>query len=164
MSDLKVKEGYLPGVVTQCLELHIDYYSKHWNFGEPFERKVKREMTAFFDVYQKGRDLFISIIGEDGQVEGTIAIDGHDAKKKGAHLRWFITSPKTKGSGAGNLLMGKVVEFCKERGYPLIYLTTFKGLEPARHLYEKFGFLLVREEEEDQWEGGVIEQLYRLTL
>ena len=41
------------------------------------------------------------------------------------------------------------------------YLTTFAGLDAARHLYETAGFVLEGESDADPWGGGVREQRFR---
>jgi N-acetylglutamate synthase-like GNAT family acetyltransferase len=97
-------------------------------------------------------------------IEGSISIDGTSELKNTAHLRWFIISDKLKGTGAGNYLMKKAVCFCQEAGFEKVYLWTFQGLVPARHLYEKFGFKLVEELPGEQWGTVVTEQRFELAL
>jgi hypothetical protein len=45
-----------------------------------------------------------------------------------------------------------------------VYLTTFVGLDPARHLYEKWGLILCEETEDNTWGVTVKEQFFQLTL
>jgi GNAT superfamily N-acetyltransferase len=68
------------------------------------------------------------------------------------------------GLGFGNRLMEEAISFCKKGGYRRIYLNTFEGLHPARHLYEKFGFKLIEQAEGMQWGTKVIEQKFELIL
>jgi GNAT superfamily N-acetyltransferase len=100
----------------------------------------------------------------DGNIEGAIIIDGTSENMNIAHLRWFITSDKLRGKGAGNYLMEKAVTFCKDAGYEKVYLWTFYGLLPARHLYEKFGFKLVEEHSGEQWGSTVTEQRFESEI
>ena len=60
--------------------------------------------------------------------------------------------------------MQEAVGFCKQRGYARVFLWTFRGLEPARHLYEKFGFRLAEEVEGEQWGKRVLEQRFVLDI
>ena len=48
-----------------------------------------------------------------------------------------------RGKGVGHRLIHAAVDFCHRNGYPRVYLWTFEGLLPARHLYETAGFQLV---------------------
>lgn len=155
--------GYLPGCIGRIVALHADYYHLNWGFGLFFEARVAKEMSEFLTRFDETRDGFWTIC-LNHQVEGSIAIDGIKAMTDGAHLRWFILSQEARGRGFGNRLMEEAIPFCKKRGYRKIYLCTFEGLHAARHLYEKFGFTLVEENEGTQWGTKVIEQKFELTL
>jgi len=48
-------------------------------------------------------------------------------------------------------------------GY-IIYLWTFKGLEPARYLYEREGFRLCKAHEVRHWGQDIIEKMFELYL
>ena len=56
------------------------------------------------------------------------------------------------------------VDFCRQRGYPRIFLWTFQGLAAARHLYEKCGFGLCEEHDVAQWGQRIREQKFELNL
>lgn len=154
--------GYVPGAIGRVAELHAGYYSKAWDFGLYFEAKVASELSGFLRRADPARDGFWTAI-RDGRVEGSIAIDGANAGTEGAHLRWFILSETLRGRGVGNRLMQEALGFCRQRGYSRAYLWTFRGLEPARHLYEKFGFRLAEQIEGEQWGKRVLEQRYVLA-
>ena len=159
-----VIEGYRPGALAQAVALHMGYYAGAWNFGLAFETKVAAEMAAFLSRADADRDLFLAAYNREGDMVGTITIDGVEAARQGAHLRWFVTSDAARGHGLGRGLLGRAVKFCDDRGYGLVYLTTFAGLDAARHLYEAFGFELVAESDVDQWQGGVTEQRFERRL
>jgi len=163
MANIKIEKGYVPGSIGRVAELHGIYYYKNWDFKFFFEAKVATEISEFLGRYNEKQDGFwIASIG--GRVEGSITIDGIHAEKEGAHLRWFIISDVLRGKGFGNCLMNKAIDFCREKKYQRIYLWTFKGLDAARHLYEKNGFKLVEEFTGDQWGTKVEEQRFELLL
>lgn len=163
MEDDIIKNGYIPGVIGRVAQLHALYYFKHWGFGSFFESKVASEMAAFIDRYQENKDgLWTAVI--NNSIEGAIVIDGTDGHQKGAHLRWFIVSDSLRGKGAGSKLIDAAVTFCREKGYPSVYLWTFEGLEAARHLYEKAGFRLVEQRSGRQWGKTVNEQRFVADL
>ena len=155
--------GYVRGAIGRVAELHARYYSKAWDFGLYFEAKVATELSQFLRRFDPGRDGFWTA-SQNGRVEGSIAIDSAHADTDGAHLRWFILSDALRGVGIGNRLMQEAVGFCREREYSRVFLWTFQGLDPARHLYEKFGFRLAQEIEAEQWGKRVLEQRYVLDL
>jgi GNAT superfamily N-acetyltransferase len=158
---VSVEKGYIPGCIGRICELHARFYSKLVGFGLPFESKVARELAEFCTRYDGQRDgLWLAIY--DGQVHGSIAIDGVHADGEGAHLRWFITSDEIRGGGTGTALLSAAMDFCKIRSYQQVYLWTFAGLNSARHLYEKFGFRLVHQQRGAQWGLEVDEQRFEL--
>lgn len=162
MSRLIFK-GYTPGVIGRIVELHARYYHKHWGLGLFFETKVALEMAEFFSRFDKSRDGFW-YVRKDDQIEGSIAIDGINAKKEGAHLRWFILSPKIQGQGFGKKLIKEAINFCKKKKYGSIYLWTFEGLNIARHIYENYGFKLVEQKRGTRWGIKLNEQRFELHL
>jgi len=163
MVDVKMTKGYIPGSIGRIAELHGTYYHQHWDFKLFFEAKVATEISEFLARYNEKQDGFwTASIG--GRVEGSITIDGIHAEKEGAHLCWFIVSDVMRGKGVGNWLMNEAIGFCRNKKYQRIYLWTFKGLDAARHIYEKNGFRLAKEFTGDQWGTKVEEQQFELLL
>ena len=163
MVDQTIYKGYIPGLIGSVTGLHANYYSKYWGFGSFFEAKVASEMSEFINRYNENWDSIWRIVHQS-KIVGSLTIDGIGIRKQGAHLRWFIVGEAVQGKGFGNLLMDKAVKFCKDKGYERIYLWTFFGLEAARHLYEKYGFLLVEEKKGKHWGQEVLEQKFELIV
>jgi GNAT superfamily N-acetyltransferase len=161
MPEIRIEKGYVPGSLGRVAELHGTYYHRDWGFGLFFEAKVATELSQFLARYDENRDGFWTASVED-RVEGSISIDGIHAQSEGAHLRWFIVSDALRGKGAGNRLIDTAVSFCRSKGYKTVYLWTFEGLDPARHLYEKAGFKLTEEHRGTQWGTEVNEQRFQL--
>jgi GNAT superfamily N-acetyltransferase len=160
--NVNIHQGYLPGVIGRVAELHASYYSQSAGFGVYFECKVARELAAFFESYDEGRDaMWFALV--DGNVEGSIAVDGTHAVQGGAHLRWFITSDKLRGRGTGNALLAAALDLCRAQKYERVFLWTFSGLSAARHLYEKVGFRLIHEQAGSRWGPQVSEQRFELS-
>jgi GNAT superfamily N-acetyltransferase len=152
--------GYRPGLIADIVRLHAEYYARDWGFGLPFEAKVAGELSAFMRDFRPGLDFFAAQDDDNGRLLGTISLEGPTSTEPLAHLRWFITSDGARGTGLGRRLMDQAIAHVDSKGFPGVYLTTFAGLGPARHLYESFGFALVAEAERDQWSGGVREQRF----
>ncbi len=155
--NIVIEEGYSPGCIGNIAALHAQVYHRLVGFGVHFEAKVATELSSFCTGYVKGRDgLWLAL--RDGRLEGSIAIDGSQAGRDGAGLRWFITSDAIRGSGTGKRLLAAAMDFCLERRYERIRLWTFEGLHAARHLYESAGFMLVHEQRGTRWGTEVNEQ------
>lgn len=159
----RLHAGYLPGCIGRIAEMHGRYYAREAGFGVAFESKVARELAAFCERLDSTRDgLWLAL--RDGRVEGSVALDGLDADGEGAHLRWFIVADELRGGGSGSRLLEAALTHCRQRGYRRVYLWTFAGLAAARHLYEKHGFRLVREQRGSQWGYEVDEQRFELNI
>jgi GNAT superfamily N-acetyltransferase len=157
--------GYVPGVLGWATYMQGTYYHTHWGLGLYFEAKVATELADFLNRLDASHDgVWAAHI--NGTIVGTVFIDGHDADGQGARLRWFIIDPQYQGQGIGNQLMQEAMAFCDHAGFKRVYLTTFAGLNTARHLYEKFGFRLCHEEDGSHLTGvsTLVEQVFeRIT-
>jgi GNAT superfamily N-acetyltransferase len=163
MDGIKLISGYIPGAIGRVAGLHGTYYSRYWNFGLFFEAKVATELSEFLSRFDKRRDGFW-IAENNENIAGSLSIDGIEGSTKGARLRWFIVDPGMQGRGIGRMLMHEAVSFCRTAGHPKIYLTTFAGLDPAKHLYESFGFILCEEWDDAHWGKPVMAQKFELYL
>jgi len=153
-------EDYVPGALAEVVALHMAYYAPRWGFGMAFETKVARELSQFLVRRRPDTDLFLVARAPDGSCAGSITLDCIEANEKGAHLRWFIVNQAYAGLGLGRALIDRVIDHCDQMAISRTYLTTFAGLHAARSLYESVGFRLVEEQNQDQWSGGVGEQLF----
>lgn len=158
-AKVRVESGYRPGVVGRTAFLHASYYGRHWGFGAVFESKVAAGMADF--ILRLDRPCNGLWTAQDGDVIlGMIAIDGEDLGETAAHLRWFILDETLRGQGLGARLLQEAVAFCDRQNFACIRLWTFKGLEAARGLYEKAGFVLEKEYSGSQWGKDVTEQIF----
>ncbi|MDP2788851.1 MAG: GNAT family N-acetyltransferase, partial [bacterium] len=81
-----------------------------------------------------------------------------------ARLRWFIVGSGYSGTGIGSALMEKALGFCRDAGHGKVFLWTFKGLDTARKIYEKCGFVLADEYEDGAWGNRITHQKFELNL
>ena len=162
MNEVKLS-GYIPGAIGRVTELHATYYKKHWDFDLFFESKVATEISEFLGRFDPARDGFwLTTIDE--KIVGAVVIDGSGVKTHEARLRWFVVDPEYQGRGIGQRLLSEAISFCKKANIHRIYLYSFAGLDPARHLYEKFGFVLREETQDKTWGKTVTEQTFELLL
>jgi GNAT superfamily N-acetyltransferase len=159
MSNVQIHSGYIPGAIGRVVELHATYYAQQWSFGLFFESKVATNLASFLNRFDEKHDGFWIAVHEQ-QIVGSISIDGSEAETRGGHLRWFILDSEYQGNGIGKQLLGEAICFCEQKHFQRVYLTTFAGLDPAPHLYEKWGFKLIEEEENNSWGVSMKEQMF----
>lgn len=159
IGDITIERGYRPGAVGRITEMHAVFYSQHAGFGCFFENKVANGLSTFVSLLKNPRNqLWLAI--QRGRIVGSIAIEGADAKRKGAHLRWFIVDEGIRGHGVGQDLLTQALEFCDRENFKETYLWTFDSLHSARHLYESRGFNLAEERIGSTWGKQVLEQRF----
>lgn len=155
----RIEEGPRPGCVLRIVALHTGYYVPTHGFGLLFEAKVAAGLGAFCQRYRAGVDgLWLALLGDS--IEGSVAIDAGESPGGPATLRWFITAPALRGQGAGRRLLRQALAFADGQGYPSVSLSTFAGLDAARHLYEAEGFVLAHQVPGSSWGVPVQEQTF----
>ena len=143
------------------VRLHAEYYAAHWSFDQRFKDQVERELAEFLAEFNADRDGFWWAEA-DGRFAGAVAVDGSRYGAEGARLRWFIVDETVQGRGVGGRLLGRAMEFCRERAFDSVHLWTFAGLDAARKLYERNGFVLTEEAVGDGWGPVITEQKFEL--
>ena len=167
----QIVEAAIPGALDRVVAMHAGYYAREHGMGEIFERKVAEGLSEFLPRAQRPLNrlwLATSVELSDqagqtrqaGQIVGSIAIDGEDLGDGQAHLRWFILDDGCRGQGVGAALLRKAVEFAEAAGFERTVLWTFKGLDAARHLYEREGFRIAEEYAGAQWGVSLMEQRF----
>jgi GNAT superfamily N-acetyltransferase len=157
----EIRSGYSPGDIAAVTGLHMAYYAPACGFGLHFEALVASELAAFLGRFDPARDGFWTA-QSGGLVGGAVAVAGEEGGE--ARLRWFIVDPSLQGRGIGGRLLGEALAFSRGAGYSRLRLHTFAGLDAARHLYEKAGFVLVEEHPGSTWGAPVTEQTFVLDL
>jgi len=154
--------GYFPGAIGRIVELHGRYYAREWRFGRYFEAKVANELGELLARFDPAHDGFW-IAAEGEEIAGGIAIDG-SAEPGAARLRFFIVDDVHRGAGLGERLMRAALDFCRRTGQLHVFLTTFAGLDAARKLYERHGFVLNEERPHRAWGVDMTEQRFDLHI
>jgi len=159
MDTVQILSGYIPGSIGKVVELHGTYYAQQWGFGLFFEAKVATGLASFLSRFDEKHDGFWIAV-HDQRIVGSITIDGSEAAMTGGHLRWFILDLEYQGRGIGKQLIGEAMRFCEEKNFQRVCLSTFAGLDSARHLYEQWGFKLLEEKVGNTWGLRVREQVF----
>jgi GNAT superfamily N-acetyltransferase len=156
-----LRQGWSPGLLGWIVAEHGRYYEREWRLGPVFEAKVAQGLGELVARLDPARDLLLSAV--DGEtILGAIAVDGSgpEVAARGARIRYFILSDAARGRGVGRALMDRTMAFIGAAGFRSAWLTTFAGLDAARHLYEQQGFRLDHEAVDTSWGTPLAEQLF----
>ncbi len=156
-----IRTGLFPGDLGYLTYLHGKIYGDEYGFDTTFEPYVARPLSDFSLAEDRSRQC-IWIVELNMRIVGSIAIV--DAGNNEAQLRWLMLTKETRGKGLGGELMGRALDFCREKGFRRVFLWTIDALEAARALYLKNRFDVTEEKRHIIWGVDVNEQRYDLTL
>ena len=80
----------------------------------------------------------------DGRVIGYVLVE---VVAGNAHVEQVSVHPDHQGQGAGRALMDRARQWAAETNRPAVTLTTFADVPWNRPLYERLGFVVLREDE-----------------
>jgi GNAT superfamily N-acetyltransferase len=162
-TDIEYVEGYRPGTLGRIAELHGVYYAAAWGAGAEFEGMMAQEMREFLAHYREGRDLLLTARA-GGRIIGSIAVEGSQAERPGARLRWVIVEEANHGRGIGKELLRRALEFCRGAGFSTVFVWTVEGLPQSLGLYTKAGFRVVDRFPDDRYSVPRVNLLLELDL
>ena len=159
--QVMIRSELKPGDVGYLIHLHGWIYAQECGYNHVFEGYVCRTFDDFLEKYNPQRDRFW-FAEVNGAMIGAIAIISHSAQK--AQLRWFILHPQFRGIGLGGILLGKAIQYCKEKEFQTVFLETTADQKTALKIYLKAGFRKVAEHENHSWGKSLVEQTLELQL
>lgn len=79
-------------------------------------------------------------------------------------MRFLFVEKEARGLGIARRLVQECIRFAREKGYRRIELWTQSILTGARRLYKENGFVLVKEEEHEDFGLRLIGEMWRLDI
>lgn len=136
---------YSPELKEYLKILNYEWLEEYFHVEEGDKVSLSDPQEYIID---KGGFIFFAKYGEE--IVGTASL----IKKTDSlfELGKMAVSRNSRGLGIGNRLMEHCLEFAKQHGISELILYSNTKLEPAIHLYEKYGF------EEIELEQGVYER------
>lgn len=160
--------SFRPGDLGYIVHRHGASYDEQYQWGTRFEAVVARIVADFFETYDSSRECcWIAESKSDGRFLGSIMLvkDRESADpSKTAKLRLLFVEPAARGMGIGEALVRQCTLFAREAGYSKIGLWTQSILLPARRLYTREGYKLVRSEEHESFGVPMTGEHWELTL
>jgi GNAT superfamily N-acetyltransferase len=140
----------------------LSFYAREYGFtSETWKAYLTGGVEAFVNSFDDTKDCMY-ILEKDRRPSGCIAITHVDELT--AQLRFFFVEPAVQGRGAGRMLLGRAIGFCREKPYRQVFLWTFSTLMPARHLYAGSGFRVTETRINNDWGTSVLEERWNLEL
>jgi DNA-binding MarR family transcriptional regulator/GNAT superfamily N-acetyltransferase len=150
-----------PGDMGWVVHRHGAVYDETFGWGTPFETVVAEIVAAFLKRHDPARER-AWIAERDGEPVGSVFLVARS--KTVAQLRLLLVEPAARGGGLGHRLVDECLRFAKAAGYRRIMLWTQANLAPARHIYEKAGFRVVRSEPNHEFGEDLVSEIWEREL
>jgi GNAT superfamily N-acetyltransferase len=154
---------YPPGLIGTISSLFGRHISASHGVDWTLDAMIAEQQCEFFRRFDPELDrVWVTM---DGSVaKGGLTIEGPRPTSNSARLRFFILDESLRGLGFGRRMLVEAMQFCRDKQWRRVYLTTLPGLDAALHLYSEQGFLLVSETPGTFHGSGFAEQTYECAI
>jgi DNA-binding MarR family transcriptional regulator/GNAT superfamily N-acetyltransferase len=151
-----------PGDMGWVIFRNAVVYAEEYKWDERYEALVANICADFVNNFDSKKER-CWIAEMDGERVGSVFLVKGDDEKI-AKLRLLIVGPKARGFGLGSRLVDECIRFARRSGYEKMTLWTNSILLAARHIYQKAGFQVVREEKHHSFGQDLVGETWELNL
>ncbi|ASU82382.1 GNAT family N-acetyltransferase [Nocardiopsis gilva YIM 90087] len=150
-----------PGDLGWVIERNGALYAEEHGWDQTYEALVAKVAADYGQAHDpRTENAWVAEI--DGERVGAIFCVREDDTT--ARLRLLFVEPSARGHGVGGHLVDTCVAFARPAGYKRMVLWTVSVLAPARRIYQRAGFRLVKSEPGRMFGHDLVGQTWELDL
>jgi DNA-binding MarR family transcriptional regulator/GNAT superfamily N-acetyltransferase len=162
----EAKTSYLlrphqPGDMGWIVHRQAILYANEYGWDGSYEALAAEIVAQFIKHYDPRRER-AWLAEKDGERVGAVFVARESDQI--AKLRLLHVEPQARGLGIGKRLVEECIRFARHAGYQKMALWTQSILHPARHIYKKAGFQVVREEKHHSFGKDLTGETWELNL
>ena len=150
-----------PGDMGWVVHRHGVVYCEEYGWDVQFEGLVADIVAKLIQRHDAKRER-CWMAETNGEIIGSVFI--LKRSETVSQLRLMLVEKKARGLGLGTRLVNQCIRFSHRAGYQKIILLTESRQVAARHIYERAGFRLVREESQRSFGHDLIGEWWELVL
>jgi putative acetyltransferase len=152
MNPIPLSEKYLEQTIKLASEIFPDNVEKIWNPDRSFTFSLRQDPGP--DEWRnQNRPRYWIIVNNEDEVVGVTGLYRMEGDPSDVvWLGWYCVRPDQRGKGVGRKLLEWTIEKARSEGFKKLklYTSTSPNEARAQELYEKLGFKLVGEEQEEE--------------
>lgn len=146
MIDMKEKRVELSGAVDLVVPMSLHELEEVKKLFLQYEKSIgvslcfqglKEEMETLPGKYQEPQGVLL-LLNINGEAAGCCAL--RPLEDKICELKRLYVKEEHRGRGRSKILLERILQEAKEKGYERIRLDTLETMKPAIALYRSFGF------------------------
>lgn len=142
---LMSSKSFLLPILAATLVLAATRQLVTYMFNSYIDACLKKDLSNIGETYLKQKDSCFWVAESDGRLVGTVACLPNENAPECLELKRLSVSHSHRGMGIAKALCRTVAEFTQERGYLAVMLFTSVVQTDAQKLYERLGFVKIRE-------------------
>jgi DNA-binding MarR family transcriptional regulator/N-acetylglutamate synthase-like GNAT family acetyltransferase len=153
--------AHRPGDLGWVIQRHGEIYAQEYGWNAEFEALIANLCANFIKKLKPARER-CWIAERGGERLGCVFLV--EESKTVGRLRMLLVDPAARGLGLGSRLVDECLAFARSAGYRKVVLWTNDVLVSARHIYERAGFRLLKEEKHTSFGKDLVSQDWELPL